>query len=40
MTREQEDLRPYRKLGLTLLQLMGLIFISGIVLNGILKLFF
>ncbi|MDR3478248.1 MAG: hypothetical protein P4M14_09490 [Gammaproteobacteria bacterium] len=40
MNNQQEDLRPYRKFGVTLLQLMGLLFVAGLLLNGILKIFF
>lgn len=35
-----DDLRPYRIWGLTLLQLMGLLFVTGITLDLLLRLLF
>ncbi len=40
MNHEQEDLRAYRKFGLTLLQLMGLLAIAGIVAEVVLNWLF
>jgi hypothetical protein len=40
MIHEQEDLRAYRKFGLTLLQLMGLLAVAGIVGNFVLQFLF
>jgi hypothetical protein len=37
---EEEDLTPYKKYGLTLLQLMGLLLVVGIAVELILRLFF
>jgi hypothetical protein len=37
---ENEDLTPYKKYGMTLLQLMGLLFVVGIVVEVIYRLFF
>jgi hypothetical protein len=40
MTHEDEDLSAYKKWGLTLLQLMGLLALAGIVGNALLQLLF
>lgn len=39
-SRQKENLRPYRKFGLTLLQLMIILAVAGFVLTAILNYFF
>jgi hypothetical protein len=39
-SKQNENLRPYRKFGLTLLQLMGVLAVAGFVLTAILNYLF
>jgi len=39
-SRQKENLRPYRKFGLTLLQLMGVLAIAGFLLTAVLNYLF